>query len=103
MKHKIWRQGDVLIRQISAIPKGEQKPRENGILAYGEVTGHKHAIADLEAAKLFEVGEGMFLIVGESGVAIRHQEHDEIVLPGGNFEVTIQREYSPEAIRNVVD
>ena len=67
------------------------------------MTGHSHAIADLSVAELFSVGDGMFMTVSEEGVSIRHQEHDEINLPGGNYEITIQREYSPAAIRNVAD
>ena|SRR5579864_1569262 len=100
----VARQGDVLIRKVKSIPKGDdRKPRPNGILAYGEVTGHSHAISSLDEAELFEVGSGMFMTVSESGVSIRHQEHDEIILPAGNYEITIQKEYSPAEIRSVAD
>lgn len=100
---KLYRQGDVLIREVESIPAGEVKARKDGILAHGEVTGHCHAIEDHQAAQLFDVGEGMFMQVSESGVSIVHQEHGPIVLPPGNYEVVRQREYSPEEIRNVAD
>ena len=98
----ICRQGDVLITKINALPSGDRKKRENGILAYGEVTGHCHKI-DAPTADVMDIGDGMFLVVGESGVRIVHDEHSPICLPPGEYEVTIQREYSPEAIRNVAD
>lgn len=103
MKAKIWRQGDVLIRQVPEIPTGERKPQVDGCLAYGEVTGHAHRVSSLEDAGLFHVGEGMFLSVGENGVSIIHEEHDTIKLPAGNFEIVQQKEYTPEEIRNVAD
>lgn len=103
VEEKVWRQGDVLIRQVSEIPAGERKPQADGCLAYGEVTGHAHRVSSLEDAGLFHVGAGMFLSVGENGVSILHEEHDTIALPPGNFEIVRQREYAPEEIRNVAD
>lgn len=108
---KLYRQGDVLFRQIAKLPAGEQKKRENATVAYGEVTGHSHALAaeDREVAEVLEIGEGIFVHVSAEGVRIEggatfvHEEHGPITLPKGNYEVTIQREYSPEEIRNVID
>lgn len=103
MKPTLYRQGDVLFRRIDSIPRGGSAKRENGVIAYGEVTGHKHALADLDQAEVLECGEGLFVHVGENGVSIRHDEHGPIELPAGDYQITIQREYSPEEIRNVVD
>lgn len=102
MKKMQFRQGDVLIRRVSALPEGEAKKRENGVIAYGEVTGHSHAV-DVERAEVLEIERGVFLRVGPEGVSLVHQEHAPIFLPEGNYEATIQREYTPEAIRNVAD
>ncbi len=107
----LYRQGDVLFRRISVFPKGNRKKRENGVVAYGEVTGHSHALAieDRQAAEVLEIGEGLFVHVSESGVRIEggatfvHEEHAPVTLPPGNYEIGIQREYQPEAIRNVID
>lgn len=103
MKNQIFRQGDVMIRRIGKLPSNKLTKRESGILAYGEVTGHAHRIDDLAVAEVMEVGDGMYLRVGTEGVRIIHDEHAPISLPAGNYEVTIQREYSPAAIRNVAD
>ena len=102
------RQGDVLIIGIDQLPAGLKKvDRENGrvILAHGEVTGHAHAIKDKRAA-LFSDPKlaAIFMNVsGDASVALEHDEHDTIHVPPGNYQVIRQREYSPEAIRNVAD
>lgn len=103
MKAELYRQGDVMFERIKSLPKGERKLRKNGVLAEGEVTGHKHAVAELEAAEVLEIGDGLYLSVSEAGVSIRHDEHKTIELPAGDYKVTIQREYSPTEIRNVAD
>jgi hypothetical protein len=98
----IYRQGDVLIRKIAAAPKGERKIRKNGILAYGEVTGHCHKL-ETETAELWEHQKGIFLSVSDAGVRIVHDEHAPIVLPAGDYEICQQKEYAPNAIRSVLD
>lgn len=103
MKEAIYRQGDVLIRRIPSLPKQKAQPRLNGILAYGEVTGHAHRVESTEKAEVLEIENGLYLRVGDDGVRIIHEEHGEIVLPPGNYEVEIQREYTPAEIRNVAD
>ncbi len=100
----LYRQGDVLFRRVVAVPKKDRKKRKDGVIAYGEATGHTHAVADLEAAEVYDVGDQCFLsVTAEGGVSIVHQEHGPILLPQGDYQITIQREYTPEEIRNVVD
>ena len=108
---KIYRQGDVLFRAITALPSGARKKRDNATVAYGEVTGHSHALAveDRAAAEVLEIGDGLFVHVSDAGIRIEggatfvHEEHGPVTLPPGDYEVTIQREYLPEAVRNVID
>ncbi len=71
------------------------------ILARGEATGHHHSVIE-DDAELIQEGERMLLCVTRE-TELRHQEHGAIVVPPGVYEVTRQREYSPEAIRNVQD
>ncbi len=107
---QLIRQGNVMFVPIANLPEGERKRRDNGTVAYGEATGHHHSLAveDLERAEVLEIGEGLYVHVSEHGVRIEgaaftHQEHLPVTLPPGDYEVRIQREYSPEAIRNVID
>jgi hypothetical protein len=97
------RQGDVLIRRIDALPKKNAAVLANGVLAYGEVTGHLHQVDNLTRAEVLEIDNRLYLRVGEDGVRIVHDEHSPLTLPAGNYEVTIQREYVPGEIRNVAD
>ena len=109
---ELYRQGDVLFTRISRLPKGERKKRANATVAFGEVTGHSHALAieDREVAEVLEIGDGLFVHVSSAGVRLEdrgatfvHEEHAPITLPAGDYKVTIQREYQPEGIRQVQD
>ena len=109
------RQGDVFLQKVKAMPSGAiEVPPDDGdtVLAYGEVTGHKHRIChfmDTGAlpARLFEVGDTRFLDVQEPTNLV-HEEHATVALQPGIYKVSkfgigTQREYSPEAIRSVAD
>ena len=103
MKTKTYRQGDVLIETVSRIPSNAVKQVPAGwiILALGETTGHCHSV-DSDSADWWKDGDDQFLDVPASAI-VTHQEHGPIALPAGKYRVTRQREYSPEAIRNVAD
>ena len=89
--------------------RGKRIERDAGriVLAYGEVTGHAHAILDVDA----ELYEGLetaaaadrFLRIGRGGATLVHEEHAPISLPEGDYVVRLQREYHPEEIRRVLD
>ena len=64
------------------------------VLAYGEATGHVHAIADADA-ELIELESGERFLVTERGVSLRHEEHEAIELLPGTYRVVRQREYVP--------
>ena len=104
-----FRQGDVyLVRADGEIPSGVQPvPREHGriVLAYGEVTGHAHVITDADAELFATTADAAdrWLRVGPQGATLTHDEHAPITLAPGLYRTRIQREYSPEAIRNVAD
>ena len=94
-----------MVRRIAEIP-ADAKPqtvKERVVLAYGEVTGHAHAIHDLDNVDVFVSAEGAMYLQVKDAVDLRHEEHGTITLPAGNYERVIQREYSPEAIRRVKD
>ena len=125
---KIFRQGDVLLIKVSELPKKVKNvtPKDRIVLAYGEVTGHAHAIypeksLDLTVldkvkqrfaandtqpmrlkAKLWDGGAERFLQVIEK-TALRHEEHLPIPLDPGVYKVVRQREYDPVRERMVAD
>jgi len=60
-------------------------------------------IGSLRGVKFFETEGSRRLLRVTEPKTLEHDEHDPIPLPRGNPEVIRQREYSPEAIRNVAD
>lgn len=106
--HQHYRQGDVMIARVAEIP-ADAKPykpiKGRIILAAGEVTGHHHAVTLVPEIQIeaYEKDGKIYLHVEGGDAVLSHEEHDRIVLPPGNYESYIQREYSPEAIRNVAD
>lgn len=109
---KYYRQGDICIIPLEGkphVPVNTLVERDRGrvVLAYGEVTGHTHAIHDTDV-ELFAPGEASvlaerYLRIGEGGATLVHEEHGPITLEPGWYEVRHQREYSPAEIRRVAD
>lgn len=106
----VFQQGDVVLVKIDSIPKDLVKVKTD-FLQEGEVTGHYHRLH----------GEG-FQIFAPKGVpydndtqrkhlrlvqpaSLKHEEHNEIKLPPGDYEVRIVREYNHfnEEARRVAD
>ena len=112
-----YRQGDVLIERIAGIPDTAVKQNKSTliILAHGEATGHHHALETVEPADWWKEGEistgnqkpatlaSELFVSLPNGGGVTHQEHAAINLPAGNFRIIRQREYAPEALRNVAD
>jgi hypothetical protein len=122
-----FRQGDVLIVMVDSLPKNVvAKPRDNGrvVLAYGEVTGHAHAIIEkkvihYDAPDAVSAAEALLASVGmkrqltaenaptflelATEAPLQHEEHGTIKLPAGRAVVIRQREYSPTELRSVAD
>ena len=98
----MYRQGDVLILSAVAIPKTAHK-ETRCVLALGEMTGHAHQIKE-EAFLWVDTDGTKYIEVFGSEATVQHEEHGPIVLSGpGIYRVVQQREYTPEAIRNVAD
>ena len=104
------RQGDVLLMAVDAIPADalahpRAAVRGRVVLAYGEVTGHAHA---LDAATVTAWGpsdDAFWLRVEAPGGVVTHEEHAPIVIPSDVQAVRVlrQREYSEAGERRVAD
>jgi hypothetical protein len=116
MEVKLYRQGDVLLRKINAMPEfaswGKPKPVAGGIVAEGEATGHHHRmVGDAEVVtgttefrrgNGSSFGSGMFVTVAGPAQLV-HEEHAALDLEAGVYEVVRQREYAPGRERRVYD
>lgn len=96
---KLYRQGDVLIREISQLPEKIRpvQSTDRYILAEGEATGHHHSIQATDGLSVFQQKSGELVMqVEEKSVSLKHQEHAPIEIPLGIYEVKRQREYQPQ-------
>lgn len=105
---KMYRQGDVLIIAVDAIPPdAKELPRDKRgvVLAEGEVTGHAHRIPSRAASLYRSEADARFMrVMGPAPVALQHEEHTAIDIPPGDYQVVIHHEYSPaELPRQVAD
>lgn len=114
------RQGDVALMRVDALPDGcTEVPHDKGriVLAYGEVTGHAHAIADhrpelrageiaeaaIARARLWKAPNGDTFLEVREAVTLRHEEHTEHIIPPGIYKQPVQTEYTPAELRRVAD
>ena len=95
------RQGD-LVLVAAADLDADFGPTQLQTLAIGEESGHSHvltgALAEVEGRRFIRLDQADELRV--EGMPWRH---DPITVPAGVWEVRVQREYTPEGIRNVAD
>lgn len=126
-----YRQGDVLIVfNKNSIQKNMElvlTEKNRVVLAYGEVTGHAHAIYEqTDLVKNWAIGKVKYLeimetakatskmaeqIIGKNGkpinfgdqdrpgVVLKHEEHTFHVIPPGIGKLPVQVEYSPKELR----
>lgn len=108
MKRTPIRQGDVLLVPVDSIPEGAKvKPRDKGrvVIAYGEVTGHLHQIADPDSvgAEILTTAESATFIRLTKKAQLVHDEHNTLdVLPGA-WQYIPQREHTMFGTRQVAD
>ena len=103
MKREMYRQGDVLLVSDEVPATAEEISADDRIvIAYGEATGHAHAISRIQA-RLFAHADSRYIIVGDDGADLTHEEHSTIHLPAGAYRIVHQREYIPESSRLVLD
>lgn len=89
----MFRQGDVLLRRIDTKATGKKQDFVNGnevVVEYGEVTGHHHHLTVLDTkapeVSLYLDEQKQFLeVCAAKGSALKHEEHDTIVLPKGTY------------------
>lgn len=100
------RHGDVILKPITSI-NGKSEILKEYTLAYGEVTGHHHTMYPLTAGALltlFQDGEKRLIKI-DCEWSLKHQEHSELRIPPGMYEIGMEREYCPfqKILRKVVD
>jgi hypothetical protein len=97
-----YQQGDVTIKPVDAIPD-RANATDSRVLAEGEATGHKH-VAEAEDVRLF-LHEGTLYMSAPMGTTVVHEEHGPLIIPPGEYQIGIVREYDhfAEEARRVID
>ena len=100
------RQGDVMLYQVKTLPDGcvEQGQATEIVLARGETTGHSHRLLTEERPALtFLAPDGsVYLQIGEPAT-LTHEQHGTQTVEPGIYLLPNQVEYSPAAVRRVMD
>jgi hypothetical protein len=94
----IYRQGDVLFKKIEELPKKNRK-LDTDIIVKGEATGHAHRIRNGVLYSSWQRGPRLY-IKASKGAKVIHEEHKQIELEKGLYEVIRQREYDPNTPEN---
>jgi hypothetical protein len=104
MKQTTYRQGDVLLVKTRSTERKSLVAATKGsrVLAYGEVTGHKHVLSG-DRAEFYD-NQGTVLVNLPVGGELVHEEHSAIQLPKGTYKVVLQREHDlVQGVRAVMD
>ena len=95
MTAKIFRHGDLLIREIWTIPENAVQKSTN-IIAEGEKTGHNHTLSG--SHQIFETDEAKY-IEAKQELSLEHPEHATISIPKGVYKVAHEQSWNPFLIR----
>lgn len=99
-----FRQGDLYITRLDAVPAGAVAMKYEAQLAPGNTQGSRHILdrtVKMYRLKNATVLDGPVIEVGDT-CTVTHPEHGHVVLPAGIYGVTYQRQFADE-LRRVAD
>jgi hypothetical protein len=90
----IYRHGDLILQQRTQLPKKllSWHRHRSIVLAEGETSGHKHVVNAATPILFVHQNNKQFIELETYG-ALTHEEHKEITLPPGIYEITKEQEY----------
>ncbi|MCH8055611.1 MAG: hypothetical protein IH857_05605 [Deltaproteobacteria bacterium] len=89
---KAYRQGDVSIIAVKGLPGKVKRVKGEPVLARGEVTGHTHRMIEGKV-RLYQLAGLLYLKVLSEFAKLYHEEHEDVVLPRGDYQIRQQREF----------
>jgi len=94
-----YQTGDYLYFKVPALPL-KRKKRSSGVIIKSPVTGHAHVVVG--GSLLVSDDKRMFI---KGPATLKHEEHKDLSLPEGYFEVKQVQEYDhlAEESRAVID
>ena len=91
-KPKLFRHGDLLIREVSSIP-ASVIPLSTNIIAEGEKTGHNHELNGPH--RIYEMLDKNLYFEAKQDIELKHPEHNTIRIPKGKYAIVHEREHDP--------
>ena len=103
-KQRVWSQGDVVLLEEKLPEDAVEVKSHDGVLAHGEVTGHRHRIVKGEV-RFFRSEKGEYLQVLSDRAILSHEDHPNVSIGRGVTRYYQEREvdWMSEAVRNVAD
>jgi hypothetical protein len=95
---RVWRQGDVIVREVSEIPKNAVRRETNEIRIASE-TGNPHSLRATQVFETRDRGRSLqsseqFALLEEPAL-MTHPQHPSLQLPIGIYRITTMRDYAP--------
>ena len=95
---KLYRHGDLLLRQVDEIPKYAQQLSTN-IIAHGENGNtHKlhgsHQVYGTHSSQNYRIIEPTYFQAKEE-ISLKHEEHSTLKISKGNYVIVHEREHNP--------
>ena len=97
-KPKLYRHGDLLIRQVAKIPESTTQ-LSTSIIAHGENGNtHKlhgsHQVYGTHSSQNYRVIEPTYFQAKEE-ISLKHEEHSTLKIEKGNYVIIQEREFNP--------
>ena len=84
------RNGDLILTPINKV-SGTEIENFNGVLAYGEQTGHAHRVKG--RSKAYTLPNNEMILSLEEDSELTHEEHKTLLLPKGLYLIRREREF----------
>lgn len=91
---RIWRQGDVTIREVSEIPNNALHLKSNKIRIASE-TGNPHVLRATQVFETKDLEPTQRYALLEEDAAMTHPQHASLHLSPGIYLITTVRDYAP--------
>ena len=99
---KIIRQGDVCLVRVGDCPQNIPQSSEAVVIAWGEVTNHKHQFMAESRVSYLGNTTGLERYGVPASAKLLHEEHTAPVVPAGLYERPVQVEWTDDLEPRVV-
>lgn len=95
---RIWRQGDVIVREVSEIPKNAM-PLQSSEIKIASETGNPHVLRATQVFETKDLKRGLqprqrYALLEEE-TFMTHPQHASLLLSPGIYLITTVRDYAP--------